>query len=212
MRTSSAHSFNDGVKGHIDFQHVINFYASGLHGISLRNGAGKAIEKKTLRAVGLGNAFLHQIDDQVVTDQTAGVHDFFSLNAQWCSCFHCRTKHIAGGNLGNAIFLANEGRLCAFTRTRRAQQNKSHGGPLIIMNSAYQAGEAAGRLAQLPLDGSGSASVCCKSSTFSARISCTSLITTYTGSGECGSSASSLRTRSRSSGVSTPGPGACSVT
>jgi hypothetical protein len=132
VRAAPAHAFDDGFKRYIDLKHVIQLDAGRLHGISLRDGARKAVKQEPFGTVGLGNALLDQIDDQVVADQGARVHDFFGFNAQLRAGFDSRTEHIASGNLGNTVLLADEGRLRPLARARRAQQYQSHGCPLIL--------------------------------------------------------------------------------
>ena len=79
MHATAAHAFNDGVKRHINFEHVVEFDASCLHGVSLGDGAGEAVEQEAVGTVGLGDALFDQIDDQVVADQATRFHDGFGL-------------------------------------------------------------------------------------------------------------------------------------
>ena len=80
MGAPATHALNDGVKGHVYFKHVVQFDARCLHGISLRNGAGEAVKQKPRGAVCLGNTLFDEVDDQVVANQTASVHDFLGFN------------------------------------------------------------------------------------------------------------------------------------
>ena len=139
MRTATAHALDDGIERDVKFQHIVELDAGGLHRVGLRNGARKSIEQKTLRAVRLGNSLFDQINNEVVDHQAAGVHDFFGFDAQRRTSLDRSPKHVAGGNLRNAVFLADEGRLGPLARAWRAQQNQSHGCPRIIMNSVGQA-------------------------------------------------------------------------
>ena len=127
MGAAATHTFDDRVKRHIDFQHVVEFDARSLHRVRLRNGAGKPVEQETCSAVGLGNTFLDEVDDEVVADQCAGFHDGLGLQTQWRACFDRSAQHVAGGDLGNAEFLADECRLRALPGAWCAQQNQSHG-------------------------------------------------------------------------------------
>ena len=79
MGAAPAHALDDGVKGHIDFEHVVEPDTGGFHGFGLRDGAREPVEQKALGAVTLANPFLDQVDDQVVTDQTTGLHHRFGL-------------------------------------------------------------------------------------------------------------------------------------
>ena len=121
MRAASAHALNDGLKRHVNFQHVINLDAGRFHGVSLRNGPGETVKQKALGAICLGNALFNQVDDQVIADQATGVHDFFGLHAQRGSGLDSGAQHVTGGDLRNAVFLANEGGLCAFASAWGAQ-------------------------------------------------------------------------------------------
>ena len=135
MHATSAHAFNDGVKRNIDFQNDVEFDTGLFHGVSLRDGARKTVKQKTFGAVGLGNAFFDQADDDVVTHQTTRVHHFFGGQAHSCSRFDSGTQHIAGRYLGDAVMLANKGGLCAFSSAWRAQQNQSHCLPCFIFGT-----------------------------------------------------------------------------
>ena len=96
VRTATAHALDDGTERDVDFQHIVELDASGLHRVSLRNGARKSIEQKTLRAVSLGNSLLDQVNDEVVAHQAAGVHDFFGFDAQRRSSLDRGPEHVAG--------------------------------------------------------------------------------------------------------------------
>ena len=120
MHPTPAHALDDGFKGHIDFEHVVEVDACQLHRVGLRNGAGKAVKQKTIGAIGLCNAFFDQANDDVITHQTARVHDFFGRQSHGSACFDGSTKHVARGNLGNTKLFANESGLGAFACTRCA--------------------------------------------------------------------------------------------
>ena len=137
MRAATAHALDDGVERHVDLQHVVQFHASGLHRIGLRDGAREAVEQKTVGAIGLRDAFLDQVDDEIVTDQTTRLHHRFRLQTQGCARFHRGAQHVAGGNLRDAVFLANERGLRSFAGTRGAQQNQSHHYPSIRVSMAW---------------------------------------------------------------------------
>jgi hypothetical protein len=55
--TTPAHAFNDGLKRHIYFQYAVEMDTGLLHGVGLRDGAGKTVKQKTIGAIGLGNTF-----------------------------------------------------------------------------------------------------------------------------------------------------------
>ena len=129
MAAAAAHALDDGLEGHVDFQHVVEVDASFLHGLGLGNGAREAVEQETVGAVVLGDAFLHQVDDQVVADQTARVHDLLGFDAQRGAGLDGGAQHVARGNLRNAVLLADEGGLGALAGAGCAKKNQFHGGP-----------------------------------------------------------------------------------
>ena len=93
---ASAHALDDGVKRHVNLQHVIQFDARILHGIGLAQGAGKAVKEKAVGAVRLLQALLDQIDDDVVAHQTTHIHDLFRLQPEWCASSYRRAQHVTG--------------------------------------------------------------------------------------------------------------------
>ena len=74
----------------------------------------------------MGDALFDQTDDDVVTHQTTSIHDFFGCQPHVSARLDSGTQHVAGGNLGNAVGLANERGLGAFASPGRTQQNQSH--------------------------------------------------------------------------------------
>jgi hypothetical protein len=90
------HTLDDGVKGNINLNHIVQRHTSGFHGIRLWNGAWESVKEKTLGAVGLLEPFFDQVNDQAVADQAARVHDGFGLQAEFCPCFDCGAQHVAG--------------------------------------------------------------------------------------------------------------------
>lgn len=89
MRAAPAHALDDGLKGHVDFKHVVELDPGRLHGVGLGDGAGEAIEEETVGAIRLCNAFLDEANDDVVTDQRTGVHHGLGLQPQRRSGLHC---------------------------------------------------------------------------------------------------------------------------
>mmetsp|Transcript_6315 Transcript_6315/g.25625 ORF Transcript_6315/g.25625 Transcript_6315/m.25625 type:complete len:609 (+) Transcript_6315:468-2294(+) len=186
VRAAAAHAFDDGIEGHVDFEHVIELDAGGLHGIGLRDGARETVEQETVGAIGLGNAFLDQGNDQVVADQGTGLHHRIGLETQRGAGLDGCTQHVAGGDLRNAESLADEGGLGAFAGARGAQKNQSHGSPFGVGTMNTSRLNSAVQYRMWPFEGLTSQGL--------------------------GKPWISLRTRSKSSGVSTPGPGRCSLT
>jgi adenylate kinase family enzyme len=66
VRAAAAHAFDDGFKGHVDFEHVVEFDAGSFHGVGLGDGAGETVKKRL----------------QVYSDQTRPLVDYYSNWAQ----------------------------------------------------------------------------------------------------------------------------------
>ena len=126
MGAPATHALNNSLKWDIDFQHIVQFDTSGLHGVGLWQGTGESVEQKTSRTVGQRKSLSDQIDDQCVADQAPRIHHFLGLQPQSCASLDGRAQHVAGRNLRDAIFLANKSGLSAFACARCAQQNESH--------------------------------------------------------------------------------------
>jgi hypothetical protein len=132
---AAAHALDDGVVGHVDLQHVVELDAGGLHGVGLRDGAREAVEQEAVGAVGLGDALLDQADDDVVADQRAGVHHLLGGQAQRRAGLDGGAQHVAGGDLRDAVFLADEGRLACPCRRRGRPDRISLIAPLGIVGA-----------------------------------------------------------------------------
>ena len=122
MHAAAAHAFHNRFVRHVDFHHGIQIHARFHHGFRLRQCARETVKQETVGAIGLGNAFFHQADDDVVTHQAALVHDFFGFQTQFRAGFNGGAQHIAGGNLRDIEFARDELRLRAFACARCAQQ------------------------------------------------------------------------------------------
>jgi hypothetical protein len=130
MAAPPAHALDDGVEGHVDLQHHVQLDAGGLHGVGLRQGAREAVEQEAVGTVALRDAFLDQADDDVIADQAAAVHHLLGGQAQRRAGLDGGAQHVAGGNLRNAVLLADERGLRAFAGAGGAQKNESHEGLL----------------------------------------------------------------------------------
>ena len=63
------------------------------HCLCLGNGAGKTIKQASRRTVGLLKSCFYQVDDQIVRDQAATVHNAFGLQSQLVAFSHGCTQH-----------------------------------------------------------------------------------------------------------------------
>src|SRR6185295_10660149 len=185
MHAPSRQALDDLGIVHVDLDHVVEHYAGALHRVRLGNRAGEPVEQKASRCIRLPDALFYQTDDDVVGYQRAGIHEFFCLQAKWRACLDGGTQHVAGGNLRNAELSGDEGGLRAFAGARRAQKNKSHCSAVLLME--FRPGGTCGPVGSRP--------ACCAD---------------YTG--DRVPDKNERRIFSRSSGVSTPGSGAWSVT
>ena len=123
---AAAHALDDGGVGHVDLEHDVELDAGGLHRVGLRDGAREAVEQEAVGAVGLGDALLDQADDDVVADQAAAVHHLLGRHAQRRAGLDGGAQHVAGGDLRDAVLLADHRGLRALAGAGRAQQDQSH--------------------------------------------------------------------------------------
>ena len=123
MNTTTAEASDDGIVRHSDFHHMIKVDACLHHGLGLGYGAGKAVKQETPGTIRLLDTLLYQPDDDIVGHQPARIHHRFGLPAQFSLRLDRRTQHIAGGDLGNTIFLGDELGLGALPGAGSAQQN-----------------------------------------------------------------------------------------
>ena len=77
VHTATAHAVDDGVKGDVYFQNIVKHHARIFHRVGLWNGSWETVKQKPFGAIGLGDTFFDQTDDDVIADQSAGIHDFF---------------------------------------------------------------------------------------------------------------------------------------
>lgn len=109
-----------------DLDHMVDGHAGVLQRFGLRDGPREAVEQEALGAIGLGDAFLDQGDDDVVGYQAAAVHHAFHLLAERAAGLDCGAQHVAGGDLRNAELLGDEPCLGAFAGTGCPEQNHTH--------------------------------------------------------------------------------------
>ena len=82
-----------------------------------------------LLGVLLAQAFLDEVDHELVGHQLAGVHVALGLHAEGAPGLDRRTKQVAGGDVGKAELLHELLGLCALARARCAKKNEIHVGP-----------------------------------------------------------------------------------
>ena len=86
--------------------------------LRLRNGAGHAIQDKTVFAVFLCQTILDDTDDDLIRDKLAGVHKGFRLETHFRAAFQRLSQNIARRNGGYSEMFADNFCLGAFTGTR----------------------------------------------------------------------------------------------
>src|SRR5690606_29746685 len=133
MHPAPTQALDDLVVRDMDLHDVVDRNAGVDQGLSLRNGAGKAVEQEALRAVRACDAVLHQGDDDVIGHQAAAFHDGLHLAAQFTALLHRGTQHVSGGNLGDAVLLSEILGLRALAGTGCTQKNDPH----IIVSVAF---------------------------------------------------------------------------
>ncbi len=126
MHAPAAHAHDDLLVRHVDLQHVVDRHAGLLHRLGLRDGAREAVEQVARLAVGLPQALLHHLDDQLVRYQVPGVHHLLRLFAERAAGLDLGAQHVAGRNLRDAEPLADELGLRALARARRPEEYQPH--------------------------------------------------------------------------------------
>src|SRR5665213_2747298 len=94
-----------------NLQHVVEPGARVPEGLSLADGARKAIEQKAVKAICLRDTLLDQINDELIRHQLALVHDLSRGQPHRRTRVDGRPQHVASGNLRYAKFLHEKGRL-----------------------------------------------------------------------------------------------------
>lgn len=81
------------------------------HLLGLDNGARESVQQEPVLALGLVQIRVNHIDDQVVGDQLAIVHDLLDGRAECRPRLDFRPQHIASGQVAHAVLLLQDGRL-----------------------------------------------------------------------------------------------------
>ena len=95
VHTPARHALNDGIKGHINFKHIVQVDLCSLHRIGLGQSSGESIEQKAIGTIVLFDSFFDQPDDDLIAHQCARVHDGFGLEPQGRACFNSGSEHVA---------------------------------------------------------------------------------------------------------------------
>ena len=82
MHTSATHALDDFLVIDVDFDYGIYADTLILQRFSLCQGARKAVEKEPVRAVLLGNSFLHQTQNNIIRNQTTGIRPITAMFAR----------------------------------------------------------------------------------------------------------------------------------
>src|SRR5690606_15398285 len=123
-----------------DFYHVVNHDQRFGQCVGLPNRARETIEQKTLVAIFLNQALLHETNDQLIGDETARIHDRLGFQTQLRARLYSGAQHVAGGNLRNTVALHDELGLRALARAGWAQQNDTHVTAPAVEGMAAQRG------------------------------------------------------------------------
>ena len=92
-------------------------------GLVGRNGAGKTVKNGAAnRVVGL-QTVSHHVNDHIIRDQFAPIHNFCGLEPQIGSRLNLGTQDISGGDLRNSQMLGQPLRLSAFTDADGAEEH-----------------------------------------------------------------------------------------
>ena len=106
---------------------------------------GKPSNRKPLAQSGWARRSFTRLMIRSSLTSAPDVHDGLGLQAERRAGLDGRAQHVAGGDLRDAVLLADEGGLRAFARAGRAQQNQSHGCPRKFLESRARAGQHSAR-------------------------------------------------------------------
>src|SRR5699024_4186233 len=124
------HSLHDDVLRHVELHDAVQIQAKALQDalelVGLGNGARETVEEETGLRVVLLQTRLDHADGHVVGHQVAGVHVGLGLEAQRRALADVRAEQIAGGNVGDAELLGENGGLGALAGTGGTKENESH--------------------------------------------------------------------------------------
>ncbi|MNZ40105.1 hypothetical protein D3C78_576100 [compost metagenome] len=143
VNAATGNTLNDFFVGDGDFNHGIQLDTGSHQGFSLRDGARETVEQEAIRAVRLGDAVLDQVDDQLVGNQLASVHDRLGFEAQRSAGLDCGAQHVASGDLWNTEFFGDELCLSTFTGPGSSQQNHAHIVLLIFVSKSVDSAQRA---------------------------------------------------------------------
>src|SRR6185312_9681434 len=95
-------------------------------GFGLRHGARKAVEDEATGRIRLDDTVGHDLVDDLVRDEAAGIHDRLGPLADLGSSLDRRAQHVTRRQLGNAVPLDQPLRLRSLARSGRSEQNQPH--------------------------------------------------------------------------------------
>lgn len=111
----------------LELQHLVDLLSSlfehGIEFAGLLNGPWESIQKETLGILWLFEFFFEERDDEVVTDKSTGLHNCISLLANLGAGGDGRSEKVAGGDVSEAVFLADDWALGSLATAWWTQQN-----------------------------------------------------------------------------------------
>ena len=123
-------ALHEHIEFHVDqqpqLQRPANLFQQAVQRLGLADVARETVEDEAFFRVRLAKAFADHAQHDVVGNQLPGIHGGLGLNSQGAAGRHRFTQKIAGGNLGNTIFLDQQFCLGALAATRCPNQYDSH--------------------------------------------------------------------------------------
>ena len=88
-----------------------------IEALSLCQRAREPIEHETPRpCIVLVEPLPDHLENDLVGDELAGIHEAAGLETEWCTGLHSRSQHVAGGNMGDHVMVRQPHALRPFTR------------------------------------------------------------------------------------------------
>eukprot|EP00401_Gymnodinium_catenatum_P018562 CAMPEP_0117540944 /NCGR_PEP_ID=MMETSP0784-20121206/43760_1 /TAXON_ID=39447 /ORGANISM="" /LENGTH=262 /DNA_ID=CAMNT_0005337615 /DNA_START=197 /DNA_END=986 /DNA_ORIENTATION=- len=121
VQAAATTTFNERIVGHLDEDELVHRDACIDHSLGLVWRPGKAVEQTPLFCdVGLRQAVLHEVNNELAWNEFACGHVFLCLFAQLSALFDVGAQDVAGGNVNVAEFLLDALALRSLARSRRA--------------------------------------------------------------------------------------------
>ena len=121
---------NQGVLVDVELDHVVEpaivLCQHLIKRLRLRQRSGETVENKAVTAIWLPDAVGDHVDDDIVGDELAGIHDALDAQPELAPRKGRGPQHVSGGELSNPVVLLYPLRLSPLPRAWRPEQDDVH--------------------------------------------------------------------------------------